>query len=229
MLLLVTDTSGKQGFVALARTKETAAEIHVIDSVPLEGGTFSAQLVPQIADLLAKHGFNKSDIDAFIVTSGPGSFTGLRVGLTVVKGLAEVVGKPIAAVSLLEAVAIASGQQGRIFAVLDAGRNEVYAGEYEIDGGEARCVGERLLTQSEFLAAASSPEAVVATPHNELVKLAHESGRAVAAIAFPNADVISRVGSKKLEAGETIAPELLDANYIRRSDAEIFGKPSMSS
>src|SRR6202012_5048339 len=105
-------------------------------------------LVPQIAALLAKHGFGKSDIDAFVVVSGPGSFTGLRVGLAAIKALAEILQKPIVAVSLLEVVAIASGTQGKIFSALDAGRGEVYAGQYELASGKARLCSEQLLSKA---------------------------------------------------------------------------------
>jgi len=109
VLLLITDTSGRNGIVALARAPEAAKpdEVHILESVPLAGGTFSAQLVPQIAALLEKHGLRKSQIDAFIVVSGPGSFTGLRVGLSTVKALAEVLHVPVVAISVLEAIAFA--------------------------------------------------------------------------------------------------------------------------
>src|ERR1700694_3842217 len=113
MLLLVTDTSGKQGSVALARGEERDGnEVEVNEVAFLAGGMFSAQLVPQIAALLAKHRLSKADIDAFIVVSGPGSFTGLRVGLAAIKALAEILKKPIAAISLLEAVAWSSKARG---------------------------------------------------------------------------------------------------------------------
>src|SRR6202158_4840909 len=112
MLLLAADTSGKHGTIALARCGPDSA-FNVIEVVPIEGGTFSAQLVPQIAALLAKHGFNKNDIDGFAVASGPGSFTGVRVGLAAIKALADVLEKPIAAVSLLEAVAVSGRSPGR--------------------------------------------------------------------------------------------------------------------
>ena len=91
MLLLATDTSGKHGSIALARVLETtnpAGEVEIIEVVPLAGGTFSAQLVPQIAALLAKHGFRKEEIGGFACASGPGSFTGLRVGLAIAGSLA---------------------------------------------------------------------------------------------------------------------------------------------
>ncbi len=137
MLLLAADTSGKHGTIALARCGPDNA-CDVIEVVALDGGTFSAQLVPQIAALLAKHGFGKTDIGGFAVVSGPGSFTGVRVGLAAIKALAEVLQKPIAAVSLLEAIAVSCGSQGRLVAVLDAGRGEVYAGEYDVHGDDVR-------------------------------------------------------------------------------------------
>src|SRR6266849_2699772 len=171
MLLLAADTSGKHGSIALARlpqqstSHQDSEQIETIETVPLAGGTFSAQLVPQIAALLSKHGFKKEDIGAFAVASGPGSFTGLRVGLAAIKALAEVLGKPIAAVSLLEAVAIAGRVRGRVVAALDAGREEIYAGEYEI-GNVSTLLRERLLTREEFLAAADGH--TVVTPDNNV-------------------------------------------------------------
>ena len=113
MLLLAVDTSGKQGSIALARCGP-GDTCELIEVVPLTGGTFSAQLVPQIAALLSQHGFGKHDLDAFAVASGPGSFTGLRVGLAAIKALAEILQKPIAAVSLLEAVAAAGQSRGTL-------------------------------------------------------------------------------------------------------------------
>jgi tRNA threonylcarbamoyladenosine biosynthesis protein TsaB len=103
MLIFAADTSGKQGSIALVRC-ETGAQ-QILELVQLQGGTFSAQLIPQLAELLSRHNLSKSDIGAFAVASGPGSFTGLRVGLAAIKALAEVLEKPIAAVSLLEVIA----------------------------------------------------------------------------------------------------------------------------
>ena len=96
MLILGVDTSGKGGSIALVEFEEGNAR--TLEMVALEGGTFSAQLVPQIADVLNRHGLSKHAIDGFAVVSGPGSFTGLRVGLAAIKALAEVLQKPIAAV-----------------------------------------------------------------------------------------------------------------------------------
>ncbi len=226
MLLLVTDTSGKNGSGALASAGQgsDADDVEVIEAVPLEGGTFSAQLVPQIAALLAKHEFNKTHIDAFIVVSGPGSFTGLRVGLAAIKALAEILEKPIVPVSLLEVIASANRAQGKVLAALDAGRGEVYAGEYEIAGGQTRLLREQLVRKEEFLQRARGR--VVSTPDAALAEIARDAGLSVSTLERVSAEMIARLGYRKLRAGESVPPERLEANYIRRSDAEIFAKPS---
>jgi tRNA threonylcarbamoyladenosine biosynthesis protein TsaB len=222
MLLLAADTSGKHGSIALARCgPESACE--VIEEAPLEGGTFSAQLVPQIAALLAKHGFSKTDIGGFAVVSGPGSFTGLRVGLAAIKALAEVLEKPIAAVSLLEAIAVSGGAQGRVTAVLDAGRGEVYLGEYEIRDDGAQLLRERLLARAELLEAATG--SIVVTPAHDLADVVRRAQLDVKEIELPRSDVIARLGWQKIHAGKTVSSEGLDANYIRKS-SEIFSKSS---
>jgi tRNA threonylcarbamoyladenosine biosynthesis protein TsaB len=218
MLLLAADTSGKFGSIALALCGPAEA-CQMLDVVSLEGGTFSAQLVPQMAALLSRHGFSKSDLEAFAVVSGPGSFTGLRVGLSAIKALGEILGKPIAAVSLLEAIAVAANTPEKILAALDAGRNEVYAATYEqgVQGAE------NLLSREEFIDAARGR--TVFTPDPTLLSVAQAAGLAVQAIERPRSDAIARLGWRKLRQGETVSPEALEANYIRRSDAEIFSKP----
>lgn len=225
MLFLVTDTSGKQGRVALARAG-AIGHVEVMEEAPLAGGAFSAQLVPQIAALLAKHTLNKSDVDAFVVVSGPGSFTGLRVGLAAIKALAEILHKPIVPVSLLEVIALASRHEGKVVAALDAGRGEVYAGEYDITAQSVTFCQEKLLSKEEFL---SLPDgSVIATPVPSLAEAARAADIPALVIDEIRAEMIAQVGWKKLQAGETVTPENLEANYIRRTDAEIFARPSSS-
>ena len=230
MLFLSVDTSGRQGSIALVRADAAVAGVasggvaspvdyRVIEVVALAGGMFSAQLVPQVAELLVRHGFGKGDIDAFIVASGPGSFTGLRVGLAAVKALAEVLQKPIAAVSLLEAVALFSGDQGRVAAALDAGRSDVYWGEYEIAGSSAQMISEQILSREQFLLAAKS--ARVFSSDAALAAAAQAAGGSVTRVGPMDAGPISPVGVRKIFAGDTVSPTLLEANYIRRADAKI--------
>jgi tRNA threonylcarbamoyladenosine biosynthesis protein TsaB len=220
VLLLVTDTSGKQGSVGLVRAE--SGEVRAVESVPLAGGTFSAQLVPQIAALLEKHGLSKNQIAAFVVISGPGSFTGLRVGLAAIKALAEILNKPIVPVSLLEVIAMNSGVQGRVIAALDAGRGEVYAGEYELSPNTSTLLSEQLLAKPEFFSVAR--DRIVATPDAALADALRGMGVVVRLLDYPTAEVTARVGVQRLQAGHTVTPEELEANYIRRSDAEIFAK-----
>jgi tRNA threonylcarbamoyladenosine biosynthesis protein TsaB len=227
MLLLVTDTSGKQGGVALAEC-EAGESCAIIEVVPLAGGTFSAQLVPQIAALLEKHGYRKTDLAGFAVVSGPGSFTGLRVGLAAIKALAEVLHQPIAAISLLEAIARSSRAHGRVIAVLNAGRGEVYAGDYDLEPQahirKVHSRSERLLSREAFLVEAR--ERVVVTPEPDLAEAARAAGGTVELIDHPRSDAIARLGWERIQRGDTVRPEELEANYIRHSDAEIFSKPT---
>jgi len=221
MLLLSIDTSGRNGSIALARTPESPAdEIEAIESIPLSGGTFSAQLVPQIAALLASHGFTKLDIDAFSVASGPGSFTGLRIGLAAVKGLAEILRKPIAAVSLLELCVFVSAVQGKVMAALDAGRSDVYVGEYEVPAEHIRTPREHMLSRAEFISQARGW--AVVTPDPALAEDATAAGLSVATIAPLTAAGVAALGWRKILSGDTLTPDQLEANYIGRTDAEMF-------
>jgi tRNA threonylcarbamoyladenosine biosynthesis protein TsaB len=236
-LLLATDTSGKNGSVALARVTSSQSDVEIAEVVPLAGGAFSAQLVPQIAALLEKHGYRKTDLGAFAVVSGPGSFTGLRVGLAAIKALAEALQKPIAVISLLEAIAWSSTAHGaarrRVLAVLDAGRGDVYVGDYEL-GPQMHMHSERLLSREEFLTEARGAEAksaeathkTVVTPDAVLAAMVQAAGIQAELIEHPNAGVIARLGWERLQRGQTVRPEELEANYIRHSDAEIFSKPA---
>lgn len=223
MLLLAIDTSGRNGGLALARVGE--GKVEVVESVALAGGTFSAQLVPQIAALLAQHGFTKADLGAFAVVSGPGSFTGLRVGLAAIKALAEILRKPIAAISLLEAVAWSNQAEGRVLAALDAGRSEVYTGDYELGSELPRMHSERLLTRKEFLTEVRGSETRVVTPDAALAALLLSDGVPCEQIAYPSCEVIARLGWQHIQRARAVPPEDLEANYIRRSDAEIFSQP----
>lgn len=252
MLLLVTDTSGKDGFVGLVRAGDGANpdRVEVVEEVALAGGTFSAQLVPQISGVLEKHGFRKTDIGAFVVVSGPGSFTGLRVGLAAIKALAEILQKPIIPVSVLEVLAPFSRSIGashdapsltmlRYAVALDAARGEAFVGEYEISS-EANCspkaVGESLLSldnlaallESGVLQWISTPDQTIFDALGRIVSESKKR-RVRRTARRPRSQEVSILGLRKLKAGETVPPEQLEANYIRRTDAEVFLKPASSS
>jgi tRNA threonylcarbamoyladenosine biosynthesis protein TsaB len=223
MLLLAIDTSGSSGGITLAAADEKS--FRLIESSAIAGGTFSAQLIPTLAALLSKHGYSARDLGGFAAASGPGSFTGLRVGLSAIKGLAETLHKPIAVVSVLEALAALSGRQGTIAAALDAGRKEIFLGVYEKSDHALLMRREDLLSQAGFVAAlAEASPAWVITSDAHLAEFAAASQCAVSLVTRPGSELIARIGAGKLLAGETVSVEALDANYLRRSDAEIFFK-----
>jgi tRNA threonylcarbamoyladenosine biosynthesis protein TsaB len=225
MLLLAIDTSGKQGSIALARAEDRSGDgddVELIEIAPLAGGTFSAQLIPQVSDLLSRNGHTKNDIGAFAVASGPGSFTGLRIGLAAVKALGEVLEKPIAAVSLLEVCVFTSGAQGKVLAALDAGRSDVYVGQYEIPAASRQAPREHILSRNEFLAQAKGW--TVVTPDSVLSDAAGAAGISVLKLQPISAADVARLGWRKIQSGGTVTPEQLEANYIRRTDAEMLEK-----
>jgi tRNA threonylcarbamoyladenosine biosynthesis protein TsaB len=240
MLILAIDTSGQSGGITLAEAN--AGSFRVIESAAIAGGTFSAQLIPTLATLLSKHGYGVKDLGGFAAASGPGSFTGLRVGLSAIKGLAETLHKPIATVSVLEALASLANRDGKIAAAMDAGRKEVFLGIYQKNAAaSAEKSGpqsgphsdhillvqrEELLTQQDFLAMLSTKRpTVIITSDAGIAELAAASHSSVVVVTAPGSEVVARIGAGKLLAGETVSVEALDANYLRRSDAEIFFNP----
>jgi len=224
MLLIAIDTSGRNGSVALCRADEQS--FAALQAIQIEGGTYSARLMPVMAELLANQQLSKEQVDAFVVVSGPGSFTGLRVGLATVKGLCEVLQKPLVAVSMLEAVAVLrSSEEGRVVVALDAGRGEAYVGEFEITQSRASMMREYISKLDAFAAEATSKMLMVLSPDNRIVEALVASGVSAKQVEAVHADEIGRLGLSKLLAGEVAAVATLDANYIRRSDAELFSTP----
>lgn len=224
MLIVAVDTSGRNGSVGLCRGNATGFEL--LGLATLEGGTYSARLVPCIAELLASASLQKSQIDGLVVVDGPGSFTGLRVGISSVKALCEALRKPLATVSMLEALAVTYGQEREVVAtVLDAGRGELYVGEYEILKNGARLKRQFMPKLTEFESQFSSPKMRVITTFAKVLEARFGAGIASELVLSLGADSIARIGLRKLLAGELTDPATLDANYIRRSDAELYSLP----
>ena len=151
MLLLGVDSSLPLLSVALLRDDA------VIGAVALEGkGSRNEKLLPAVDWLLNESAIERQTIDLFAVTRGPGSFTGVRIGLATVQGLALVLGKPVCAMSTHEAIAFAAAPKGSITITDDAGRGEFYVSRFA--GGEeveaphlAREVGAGALSVASFM------------------------------------------------------------------------------
>lgn len=221
MLIVSVDTSGRKGSIALCRGDGDSFEVLQLTS--LEGGTYSAQLLPRIAEALQQNNLSKTEVDGFVVVSGPGSFTGLRVGLSTVKGLCEVLRKPLAAVSMLEAMVLTHGSTGEsTVALLDAGRGEIYVGEYQLELGRTNLIREYIAKLEEFAAQPPAGSSDLLTVDEKVAEALQAADRKVTLVVPVNAGEIGRIGIRKLLAGETADPATIDVNYIRRSDAEIF-------
>ena len=118
--------------------------------------------------------------------------------------------------------------KAQVIAALDAMRGEVYVGEYVVrEDAVPQLLREVLMPVQEFAAEAQlAPQMPVITPDESVASLLLARGQPVQVVARPQSDVIARIGALKIAAGQVILPEALDANYIRRSDAEIFSKGS---
>jgi tRNA threonylcarbamoyladenosine biosynthesis protein TsaB len=216
MRFLMIHTAGAEGSVALGDTEAAQA---IVATEVLPGRTSSERLVPAVRRLMGASGWTLGELAAVVVVHGPGSFTGVRVGVSAAKGLSEAGGVPLIAVSRLALLAGSVDDDGQqVHAVLDAGRGEFYYGEYV----GRRCVREVLMSAQDVIATASGGlvvvcEAKVAESLAELRPRLMEEPSAGDALSF----AVERVASDEFDDAAT-----LDANYLRRTDAEIFAKPA---
>jgi tRNA threonylcarbamoyladenosine biosynthesis protein TsaB len=173
--------------------------------------------------LLHRHGLKLTDIDCFAAASGPGTFTGVRVALACVKGLAEAMGRPAVAVSNLQAVA-RYGQAPLRAALLDARRGEVYAAVYDDSGNPVMPeVVAKLAPWLESLPAGVREFLSNDLPLDLALDLAGTRFEGARIVTAPRAlaAAIARIAADRLARGEAGNAASLDANYVRRTDAEL--------
>jgi tRNA threonylcarbamoyladenosine biosynthesis protein TsaB len=251
MLILAIDTSTRTGSVAFLRDDQVVEEVSGYEETP-----YSTRLFRDLEVLQSRAQFRMDCIDVFAVASGPGSFTGLRVGLTAVKAWAEVHSKPIAAISALEAIAAQSSQLkvqlegelkgalerdsgqngGVIWPFLDARRGQLFGSCYRLRPGDPfglELTGdESILLAEEFLKMVkensfSAPAVLVSpTPHVLPVNLVERllAGARIESVSGVLAPMIGRLGFHRANRGKLVDAMRLDANYVRRSDAEAAWK-----
>jgi tRNA threonylcarbamoyladenosine biosynthesis protein TsaB len=218
MHVLAIDTCGPSGSVALGRLSGQSVEI--LAQTELAGRSYSATLIAAIAELLTSVGIELKQLGAIVATNGPGSFTGVRVGLSAVKGLAEPAAIPVVAVSRLAVLAFKSNVPT---VALDAHRHEVFLRIGQVDQ-DAR----------ELIAGAAELAALIPSPLQ--IAACDDAAAALLSSSWPTADLVRVAAPTAADALELAAPlilagrfvdlALLDGHYLRRSDAEIFGEPT---
>jgi tRNA threonylcarbamoyladenosine biosynthesis protein TsaB len=235
MRFIVVDTSDARGSVAIfedARVMALAA--HTTEE------EYSSWLLPAAQEVLAAANVSLANLDGYAVCAGPGSFTGLRVGLTTVKAWAEIYAKPIASVSRLEALTDDLGSplpisEPFIAGCFDARRDQVFAALYSREGQGYSLIGEEAVTSpSQFLLRVSSETSGQPvrwrTPDPRMIEAQPEwpalakRGHVLETVAPPFAAQLGALAYRKFQNGSTTDPLSLDANYVRRSDAELFWK-----
>jgi tRNA threonylcarbamoyladenosine biosynthesis protein TsaB len=216
--LLALDTTSEFGSIALCDTTR------VIEEVPIRSPEgFAHILFDEIHRLLARYGLTLRDISAFASASGPGSFTGVRIGLTAAKGLAEATDRKVLAVSNLEAIAWFGARPLRA-PVIDARRGEIYGAVFD---ASLRPVRDEVVAPFEsWLASLPDGDLEIITNGFELA-----CGVPFPIVKAPRAlgGAIARIAADRFAAGLAQDPAEIDANYVRRSDAELFWKePALS-
>lgn len=221
-LLLALETATPLASVALVRGEALLAERSLSHERPV-----SAELLPALAELLDAAGVTLAAVDAFAVSIGPGSFTGLRVGLASLKGLAFGSGRPAVAVSTLEALAAgAPPGETPLATLLDAQRGEVYGALWERGAAGLRLLVPEGLYRLEELAG-QLPASVCLLGDGALLHAAWLRERlgpgaigAGPAHAAPRAAEVAALGRRRLAEGEGVDAASLVPRYLRRAEAE---------
>jgi tRNA threonylcarbamoyladenosine biosynthesis protein TsaB len=231
VILLALDTCDSRGSIALLRDKD------VLKAVGHETAEdYSSWLLPTVREILRCAEVNIEQVDVYAVASGPGSFTGVRVGLTTVKAWSEVYGRPIAAVSRLEALASqAEERAGAVAVFVNAYREQVFGALYRCRGEKwERVENEMVVAPAQFVewvGERSGTERVAwVSPDPEHVtcqanwREREKRGEKVQFVSALLAPVIGRIGYQRMLENRLTTALTLDANYVRRSDAELLWK-----
>lgn len=215
-MILAIDTTSEFGSIALSDGDRTAEEVllHSTDG-------FGHVLFQHLEQLLARHRMRVQDVECFAAASGPGSFTGVRVGLAAAKGLAEAAGRRVVAVSNLRALAFFGSASSRAV-VTDARRGEVYGALY--DERLEAVQPESVMKFPAWLA--TLPKSGFEFVSTDFSPFRDHVDPAIPVVIAPRslAAAIGQIAWRDLNAGRALDPAMIDANYVRRSDAELFWK-----
>jgi tRNA threonylcarbamoyladenosine biosynthesis protein TsaB len=227
MLVLAIDTCEARGSIAVLRDEEV-----LVPAVHSGDEEYSSWLLPTVEKALKEASKSIVEVDLYAVTAGPGSFTGVRIGLTTVKAWSEVFGKPIAAVSRLEVLAREAGTDTNfVAAAISAQREQIFAALYRRAGNALQLVeAEMVIAPGEFINWASEQAGAegVAWISTDAAMIEEQEawrgrlsrGEEILSIPCVLAPLAGKVGFRKAQEGLTVDALGLDANYVRRSYVE---------
>lgn len=225
MIILAVDTATSSGGVAVY--DDATGEMSECRTGAVKR-QFSESIFEMIDLCLRNMGLTINEIDCLAVTSGPGSFTGLRVGLSTVKGLAYSTGKPVVAVSTLLAHAwVFPGYQGYVCPILDARKKEVYSGLFEWNGDDFRIVFEPgAYTIDEVLRHVNKSTLFLGDGlkvyRQEIESKTGDKARFAAGSMFSSfPSIVARLAAREAAGGEYTDPAALSPAYFRKSEAEL--------
>ncbi len=226
-MILAMDTSSRICTVALAGDEGILAEFSLGIA-----RAHSRWLVPALSTLLDDTGTTPDNVHAIAVTTGPGSFTGLRIGITTAKMLAYVWGVPVCPVDTLQVLACGLVTAMPVSPVVMARKGQVYAALYE----EERCRCKPHVADEgewfQYLVSLAQPVLVVgdALERGELLHRERLSGlleSAPISVSYPRAAVVAQMGLAAFNQGRTVDPFVLRAHYLAKSQAEIVRERKM--
>jgi tRNA threonylcarbamoyladenosine biosynthesis protein TsaB len=231
MLILGIETSTATGSVAIVSDDAVVAQYSLNIEV-----THSERLMSTVDRVLKDTGLSMADVGGFAVAIGPGSFTGLRIGLATVKGLAFATGKPVAAVPTLLALAWnLPAAAWPVCPLLDARKNEVYAALYAFEGAVyAQVMRETTIRLPELAARLSGKtvftgEAAHLYRREILDRFGDRALFAPRAAALPSAATVAELGLGLIKNGKGVGPDSLAPLYIRRPEAEVAWERKQAS
>lgn len=227
MRLLSVDTSSSAGSVAILDEEKLLGAV-LTDSTE----SHSVRLYPAVQFLLDQLRLELQQLDAYAVTTGPGSFAGLRIGVAAIKGFAELQGKPVVGVSTLEAIAsLASPQptETRLISLVDARRSELFTGVYAQAKFELTCLeSDQLMNVREFFSSFPDGPYLFMGPDvekfGEFITVKSKQGWRMEKTTPYLAPAAGKVALAKIRRNEVTSATALSIHYIRRSDAEIMFK-----
>lgn len=210
MNILAIDTSSIYLSLAVMKDGKIAGRLHKKAEM-----MHSSKLIPSIDKVLKKSGLRIKDIDIFAISIGPGSFTGLRIGVTTVKGLAYSLAKKIIAIPTLDVIARnAKSFRGMICPVLDARKNKVYSAIYRSDGKIVKRISRFLLLPLEELKKKSAK-------YDKIYFLGDMIG---SKIWHPRAEVVAELALDEIENKHFVKPEDLEPMYLYSRECDIKGR-----